>query len=336
MAAITKPFNPAQSNSGHLRPFDVRRDLSQVADLVEKCFADTLDPDGQRYLGQMRAAAGNAAYLRWAGAAAERVSLPLSGYVWEEDRRIVGNLTLIPFNTHGKKYYLIANVAVEPDYRRKGIARSLTARAVEHAQRRDADEVWLHVREENEAAVKLYRSLGFTERARRTTWHSDFQGERIPDDRPRPQAGAGPRIMVSPRQPAEWPVQQDWLNQLYPPELTWHLSLSIPALRPGILGGLYRFLSDARIRQWTAFRGNELVGVIAFQSTYAFADKLWLAANPQHEDTAASVLLQYARRRTSPRRPLALDYPAGRAIAAIEGAGFSQHQTLIWMSVPFH
>jgi ribosomal protein S18 acetylase RimI-like enzyme len=336
MAAITKLINPAHSSSGQLRPFDVRRDLSQVADLVEQCFADTLDPDGQRYLGQMRAAAGNAAYLRWAGAAAERVSLPLSGYVWEEDRRIVGNLTLIPFYTPGKKYYLIANVAVDPNYRRKGIARNLTTRAVEHAHRRAADAVWLHVREENDAAVKLYGSLGFVERARRTTWHSNNQGDRYLGDPSGRQDSAGPRIKVGVRQPAEWPSQQHWLNQLYPPELTWHLSLSIPTLRSGLMGSLYRFLSNARIYQWSAYRGSRLLGVLAFQSTYAFADNLWLAADPQDEDSAASVLLRYARQHISPRRPLALDYPAGRAVAAIEQAGFSRHQTLIWMSVPFH
>jgi hypothetical protein len=63
MVAITQRIDSSTSSSG-LRPFDVRRDLNQVADLVEQCFADTLDPDGQHYLGQMRAAAGNPAYLR--------------------------------------------------------------------------------------------------------------------------------------------------------------------------------------------------------------------------------------------------------------------------------
>ena len=88
--------------SGNLRPFNVARDLKQVADLVELCFADTLDYDGQRYLRQMRSAARNPGYLRWAGLIAERAPLPLSGYVWVEDGQLVGNLTLIP-------YYLWSN-----------------------------------------------------------------------------------------------------------------------------------------------------------------------------------------------------------------------------------
>lgn len=340
MAAITNLLNPLPT-PGELRPFDVRRDLSRVADLVEQCFSDTLDPDGQHYLGQMRSAANNPAYLRWAGAAAEHVSLPLSGFVWEEGGVVVGNLTLIPFYTSGKRYYLIANVAVHPDYRRRGIARSLTTRAVEHIRSRGADAVWLHVREENFSAFNLYLSLGFVERARRSTWHSDR-----PEDWKSPLEPGTPvaveaapataplgNIQFTQRLPEHWPSQQAWLNEIYPKELTWHLSVKSSLLRPGIMGGISRLLSDSQIRQWSACWNGQLIGVLALQSTYAYADNLWLAASPENEEAAAGALLNFARQRTSLRRPLALDYPARRAVWAIQNAGFHLHQTLVWMSI---
>jgi GNAT superfamily N-acetyltransferase len=309
----------------------VRRDLSRVADLVEQCFSDTLDPDGQRYLGQMRAAANNPAYLRWAGAAAERVSLPLSGYVWEEDNQIVGNLNLIPFYPPGRRLYLIANVAVRPDHRRRGIARSLTARAMEHARRKGSEAVWLHVRAENTGAVQLYRSLGFQERARRSTWHSTADLVSPPE----PSETSLPRLTFRQRLPAHWPQQQAWLQETYPPELAWHLSINFTALRPGFLGGLYRFFTDNHIRQWSLLRGDRLLGALAYQPALSFADSLWLACSPEEEDLAVGYLLSYARRRLSPRRPLSLDYPAGRAVGAITDSGFSIHQTLMWMAVSF-
>jgi ribosomal protein S18 acetylase RimI-like enzyme len=331
MSAVTN-LNSSILSSGHLRPFDVRRDLHQVADLVEQCFSDTLDLDGQHYLGQMRAAANNPAYLRWAGAAAERVSLPLSGYVWEEDGQIIGNLTLIPFRTQGKYYYLIANVAVRPDYRRQGIARNLTARAIDHARRRGASAVWLHVREENSGAIRLYQALGFLERTRRTTWQSEI---RLEANLPLERTPAEQNIKVMPRQPGNWPSQQAWLSQVYPSEITWHLSINIKALRPGLLGAFYRFFSENHIRQWSAYRGNELLGVLAFQASHSYADTLWLACRPEDEPAATKELLLYARQHLSPRRALALDYPAGRSVSAIQEAGFFIHQTLIWMEIPF-
>ncbi len=131
MTTITNLLgNTAQC--GHLRPLDVRRDLGGVADLVEQCFADTLDTDGKRYIHQMRSLSRNPGTLNWISSLSERTYLPLSGYVWEEDKRIVGNLTLIPYHICSETpTILIANVAVHPDYRRRGIAYRLTAKAIE-------------------------------------------------------------------------------------------------------------------------------------------------------------------------------------------------------------
>jgi ribosomal protein S18 acetylase RimI-like enzyme len=333
MTTITNLLgNTAQS--GHLRPLDVRRDLGGVADLVEQCFADTLDSDGLRYIHQMRTLSRNPGTLNWIGSFSERTYLPLSGYVWEEEKRIVGNLTLIPYHVHQEQTLLIANVAVHPDYRRRGIAYRLTAKALEHARQRGIKATWLHVREENEPAIKLYRSLGFWERARRTTWICDSKASQLHGEPARPvdQSASIPRLSVGVRRPQDWNDQQNWLRQLYPAEVTWHLSLKAAWLRPGLKGFLYRTFNDINLQQWSAWRGNELLGVLAWNSSHSYADNIWLAADEEHEEEAAKALLCYARGQLSPKRPLSLDYPAAHAQQAIRGAGFYDHQTLIWMS----
>src|SRR5512139_2801440 len=99
----------------HIRKINVRQDLLAVADLIEICFASTLDSDGREYLRHLRWAAGDMSYRSWLTTAAERMTSPLYGFVWEEGNRIVGNLSLIPINTDGKTTYLIANVAVHPE-----------------------------------------------------------------------------------------------------------------------------------------------------------------------------------------------------------------------------
>ena len=326
MVATLTNLLTSSSTPGQMRPFDVRRDLTPVADLVEQCFADTLDPDGERYLEQMRAASRNPGFLQFAAVASEWSSVPLSGYVWEEDGKVVGNISLIPFALRKQRNYLIANVATHPAYRRRGIARSLTAQAIEHVRRRSAPSTWLHVRQENEAAINLYLSLNFVERARRTTWYSQAgkpMGE-LPAD-----------FTFGSRRPQFWDAQIAWLKQAYPPQLTWHLPLRLAALRPGIGGALYRFFTSAFLTQWAVQRGGQMLGVVAWQSAQSYADILWLAAPPRADESAVYALLLYARRRLSPRRSLTIDYPAGQSDQAIRSAGFSAHQTLIWMSVEF-
>ncbi|MEA3349640.1 MAG: GNAT family N-acetyltransferase, partial [Chloroflexota bacterium] len=142
MSAIPLTLRPTTEK--HLRPFDMRRDLEPAADLIELCFAKTLTADGRRYLCDMRSAA-NKNSSHWAMISAMRTSLPLAGFVWEEDGQVVGNLNLSPFFHWGRRIYLIANVAVNPNYRRRGIARALTKAALKKSHRWRAHEVWLHV-----------------------------------------------------------------------------------------------------------------------------------------------------------------------------------------------
>ncbi|MGE5221079.1 MAG: GNAT family N-acetyltransferase [Omnitrophica WOR_2 bacterium] len=317
--------NPLSSTAGQLRPFDLRRDLNAVADLVELCFADTLDPEGERYLRQMRDAARSATFLRWANAVADQTIMPLSGFVWEEDRRLVGNLSLIPFNIHSQRYYLIANVAVHPDYRRRGIARALTAMAQEQVRRRRGRAAWLHVREENEAAVRLYLSLGFKERARRTTWHS-LRSSQLETLRTAPGT-----VIGSPRS-YHWQQQYAWLREIYPEHLSWHLPLNIRNFQPGISGFVSRLISGAYTRQWSIEQEGRLQATLSWQAFQGYYDYLWLAAPPVMNETAIQALLTHVRQQFANRRSLALDFPAHVIDKPIRDAGFIPHQTLIWMS----
>ena len=63
-----------------------------------------MDNDGQRYLSDMRRASRDDSFLRWASHMSETASLPLMGYVWEQDGRIIGNASLIPFRRQGETH----------------------------------------------------------------------------------------------------------------------------------------------------------------------------------------------------------------------------------------
>ncbi|MBV5337345.1 MAG: hypothetical protein J0653_05120, partial [Deltaproteobacteria bacterium] len=86
MSSITIPAR-AQAHP-NLRPLNVLRDLSAVADLIETCFSNTMDSDGRQYVQDMRRAGKDNSFMKWANHAVETTSLPLSGYVWEENGRI--------------------------------------------------------------------------------------------------------------------------------------------------------------------------------------------------------------------------------------------------------
>ncbi len=323
---------PTSSSKTHLRPIDAKRDLNQIADLIELCFSATIDPDGESYIRQMRKAAKNTPYLQWAGSLGEQAPFPTSGFVWEKEGQIIGNLTLIPVLRPVQHIYLIANVAVHPDYRRQGIARQLTQAALAHARQRKAHAIWLHVREENLGAYQLYKSLGFIERARRATWY--YTGRTATPTEPLSnRLRAFVRPAIGWRLQSDWLYQQKWLEKTYPTELRWHLPIKMGSMKPGILSLIYRMLIDQRIEHWCARYRDRLLGVLSWQATTNYADHLWLAVHPENEEIATYSLLSHVVEKFKSKRPLALDYPAGRTAYAIQTAGFQLHQTLVWMNI---
>jgi len=60
----------------------------------------------------------------------------------------------------------VLNLAVHPDFRRRGIAQALTDRLIEHAREAGIKRITLEVRPSNEAALSLYGKLGFSEYGR--------------------------------------------------------------------------------------------------------------------------------------------------------------------------
>ena len=303
----------------NLRPFDIRKDLVPVADLVELCFADSLDADGRLYIRQMRQAAQHGPWLEIGGSR----DIPLGGFVWQEDQRVVGNLSLIPHTYANQRRYLIANVAVHPDHRRRGIARALTQAALEDIERRGLPETWLQVDESNPAAVNLYSSMGFHEKVRRTSWRTRPQREL--------SVSSKSEINLRRRYPSDWDRQKSWLQSNYPAEVRWQLPLDLHLLQPGLKGGLQRLFSDRQVLQWSVESEQGIIGVLSWQSSALENDRLWLASEPSMEEDAIPVLAQHLHAVLPARRPLALNYPAGRAQKALSNSGFQAARTLIWM-----
>lgn len=331
MASIT--IAAQASESSQIRPLSILRDLPQVADLIELCFALTIDDEGQSYLQQMRRASHNNEFLRWAGKVVDSTSLPLSGFVWEENGRIVGNASLVYQTYKGTKIAMIANVATHPDYRRRGIGRSLTRQAMIYARQKGAQALWLQVRDDNPTAIKIYNDLGFVERARRTTYHPKVfaSGSTTQDSPLRSQEESSIRVTTLQPNPHDWPLQREWLKRAHPDELSWYSHWDWDALAPGVWHWLYRAFIEFDVRQWAAFGDGKLLATISWMPTTRASNILWVAARRTEDMTGLRSVLEAACRDLVHYRRLTIEYPAGEMVEAFESAGFEAFRTLIWM-----
>jgi GNAT superfamily N-acetyltransferase len=315
---------PAQPENPHLRPLNILHDLPGVADLIEKCFADTMDAEGRSYLQQMRKAGQDNVFLRWASNAVESVSMPLTGFVWEENGQIIGNVSLIPYHFKRKRIYLIANVAVHPDQRRRGIGRVLTAAAMQRAAQRRASATWLHVRDDNPGAIALYTDLGFRELARRTLWQAKPERNAI---------ATPPGLPIGKRLGRDWAWQERWLHAGYPDLMDWYQTMPWRSLKAGLGPAFYRFMMDYDVRHWSVRKNGSPQAILSWQAMANQNDRLWAAVPPQGGETALTELLLHVRRAMTWRQTFSLDFPAGLYQAAIQAAGFHPHRTLLWMKL---
>ena len=316
---------PTIHSSDPIRKIDLARDLNPVADLIELCFPIHLDPDGKTYVNEMRKAARDMRLMGWLSSISDLEPMRSSGFVWEVDGRIVGNLSMIPLRKSGRRVYLIANVAVHPDFRRHGIARKLTQRALVHLAQQRVTEVGLQVRDDNPPAINLYRSLGFKDQAARTTWRihpAGFKSGLIT---------AQDGLSVRRRRRGDWEVQRDALEEVYPQAIVWNLPVNFHRFRPGVYQTIANFLEGALLKHWAVCVDGKCQGVITWQKSDSYANNLWLAFPDGQDETLLPFGLRHMMRHIARNHPLSIDYPKGRCDQVLTDMGFAEFRTLIWM-----
>ncbi len=312
----------------HIRAISLRDDLKQIADLIELCFSQNIDADGKDYIKHIRQAAGSYSGFLLENTTPESSSLPFHGYVWVENKQIIGNLTLIPLRSREKGGYFVANVAVHPTHRGRGIARQLTQRAIQHVRDHQGKHIFLQVRDDNQTAIHLYQKLGFDEFSRRTTWvYKPETSTRIPSH---------PLVKISRPIKEDWAQQRMWLDELYPQEIRWNIPFRLEKLEPSFSNWLYRFINGEMQRTWSAHKENRLIGSVTLERSTEIHDYCWLASSPVwEEEVIRTVFPEIIKRSLLPRR-IMINYPAGRASEAFRSVGLRAQNTLLWMKVRVH
>lgn len=68
------------------------------------------------------------------------------------------------------------NIAVDPDYQRRGFGRALLEYLIDELEKRGVVTLWLEVRASNVPAIALYESLGFNEATIRKNYYPSAEG----------------------------------------------------------------------------------------------------------------------------------------------------------------
>jgi ribosomal protein S18 acetylase RimI-like enzyme len=143
-----------------LRRMDPARDMADIADVIEVAFFNELSPGGHLIMRDLRLLNTLGPLIWVVTRAIPSMRNLLGGYVWEEDGRVIANTTLTRADERGR-HWVVSNVAVLPEYRRRGIARAMMEATIEYVRQQGGKRIMLQVHCDNKGAKTLYKGLGF-------------------------------------------------------------------------------------------------------------------------------------------------------------------------------
>ncbi len=322
-----------------LRPMDPIRDLRAVANLIEEAFADELDRSGQSALRELHWLSYLGPVLWWMVHFSPDHSDFLSGFVWEEDNKVVGNIT-INRTSPGSRRWLISNLAVARTYRSRGIARGLMGAAVELAREYQGASVSLQVKAGNLPAKNLYDSMNFKEVMGTTYMHL----RRVPR-KPALSIPPLPQELTLRRRHASSADDRqayDLACAATPPSTQKELPL-----RPGqfqlsdvewIKGFFRQLTGSGPAAFWVVEDKRRFVGLMSIlPGTFGDPHRLDLTIHPDRRGELEKPLISRALHYLSSwrNRSIVVKHPAEHeeAIQAYRDFGFQEDRTLIWMKL---
>ena len=313
---------PSFEQPGLLRRFEPTRDADAVIKLVGEAFNLKNDPEGQAMLREMRSEGSR---LR-TNPTLHLVAGGNEGFVWEVDGRIVGNISLLPFQSGFKSIILIANVAVDEAYQGRGIGTELTRHALRIARQRPFSEIWLQVRSDNRRAIHIYQTLGFRYFFSLTQWRKAARGYHM---------AIGTRNyegMLFRRRLTDWTTHETWLARAYPKQTRWYANFDFNLLKPLSWVNPLNWVDLMSTSTHCLRSNNQLLAAITHQQTSRRGDRVWLAVDsPKTKDKRIATLFGAFFESYWDGTELSLEYPLGWGAETIAQAGFVAKRDLDWM-----
>lgn len=304
-----------------LRPINLARDAPAVSRLLSLVFSPTLDAEGRRALEVMFH--GSSLFIQRLSRLSSGVS---PGFVWEDQGAIVGNVSIIASAVPGR--YIIANVAVHPDYRRQHIGRQLTGEALRHLQERGARSVVLQVEIENTTALHLYQTLGFFEVGSTTLWQASPRAlRRLP-------ASGGYPIRLLRRREADLAYEID--VAAVPADLNWPEPTAVNSYEESWWRWLDNFLNGRQSETWVIpDQRDRPLALGSIWSEWGQPHRLTVRAPAAWQTTLSQPLLSKLLRRLEylRQRPVVIEHPSDDVTlnALLPQVGFHPRRTLTTM-----
>lgn len=306
----------ARTHEG-VRRINARKDLRGIADVLETCFSADFGAQDFSQINEMRWLGSTGIFL-WLFSALQFLKTYENGFIYQHNGKVVGHLTLQ--ETQHKRHWLISNVAVAPEFRRKGVGRALMRTAVETARQQNAQNISLQVASDNFGAIELYQQIGFQQLDDQTLWKRNYSCL------PAPIYLADLR----PYQAQDYTATLRLLSSIRPNGTSWLETLAEWESPQNPLEKLNSWLVDEQ-KSWVVARQGEILAWLRLHPQGYGGISLELAIDPSHEAELLPRLLAHSLRRLPQNGTILVEYPRSFGTNAFLHYDFFPYRELSWM-----
>jgi ribosomal protein S18 acetylase RimI-like enzyme len=327
--AVTVLVHSGPTSPG-LHSFEPRHHMRGVAELVGSVFADEMDARGRSMMREMEVMG------RFSPILGNLLSMGLfdgfvSGFVWIEDEKVVGNVTIQCVDQVGSRWR-ISNVAVAPEYRKQGIAGQMMLAALREVAERGGSWTILQVRTDNPTAYGLYQKQGFVDVCRDGTWRRPAQSFPAPEVRPEAE--------LRRLHPAAWQPRLELAQACHSELAGWASAVRENDYRVDWSGWLSEAFGKAFglqvVDRWGVTEHGRLIGAVeTWAGSRRDPYRLRFAVRPSARGQLEAALVTQGLRSLSAvsERPVIVEHSGDHieGVSALEAAGFRPQRVLLTM-----
>ncbi|MBI5927743.1 MAG: GNAT family N-acetyltransferase [Chloroflexi bacterium] len=259
----------------------------------------------------------------------------MRGFIWDENGKKIGTANIS--RRGNSDTWLVSNVAVLPEHRRKGIARKLVEACLQLGKERGAKKIVLDVIDGNLPAQQLYARLGFVNYSGSTTF--DYESSA-----PLAEAAWPAGYTLSPYGASEWKPRFDLTARTAPPLVQEYEPVVESAFRPPkaaliLMPLISRFTKTVTHRYKVLAADGQIVAIgrIDAVTKKSGFNNLFVRVDPAHPELTLPLLtrLIHEIHAVSPGRKIEIEVPTWQTnvMDAVQKMGFHRRYGYVRMGL---